>query len=888
MAAESHRRGVKPCGLVVRPQAVINDKSYMGSVVDLINEVIPQAYTQTSKAEEKEAVQWVRFAYTEVNDGSRDCSGTAAPLLLVVGYMNGVQVWCVSANGEAQEVLSWRQGPVRALNILPAPDSSCGNDSFASKRPLVALCDSSSPGQQFCSVSIVSLKTMDQVHNIRFKEPINEIRSNKRVLVVTFQDKIFVYNACTFKERFCITGCFPVSGPNVNPIALHTRWLAFADKALFPVHQTRGGVAGEGTQSYTATVIHAAKTLSKGLSFFGETVASSLTGHKAPSASTASKKDCHRLGGGGALGGALGGAGLAGGGAASAAACPGVVSVVDVLGVLSSAVFSTEEDAEPEGLVAHFPAHHGEPLSALHFDPSGVLLFTADRLGHNFHLFHLQPHPGGPTFGSVQHLYTLHRGDTTAKIQDVAFSLDSRWIAVSTLRGTTHIFPITPYGGPITRRTHTSPRVVNRLSRFHKSAGLEEIQSAPSTGRNSPVLSGSPSSSSSSGSSLEKYASGGGGLRRLGPQPTLVSPLAQIKQGAAFSVAGIGAPQSSPPRGRRPSGPATKEAFSIAAAFAPPRAWLVGSPSTARDKKEKNPVDSLFIMTCTGALTEYIIDPRPSSALNKVTEDSPIELDVTAYAQWNLLRPPMSCDTKQPLTSNNPLMAGQVGSSASSGKQSFKDINGMNHMEGPGMNHKENDDSWLSQVEIITHVGPHRRLWMGPQFSFKTLQTPAGTPLAAQQSQQGPDKYTPLSPDSYSEDSEVHSPGFSGPMSVPVAVPAMNHYFSDSAFPPLLIEATSGSFEGPPSLLEVCGHWSDSSGASSQANGQEQLMERIADAMNESPYRERQTVRTSSGSELACFEDVGSRCNSDVSLYHSPSQSTEHLLVFSSTQQDSM
>lgn len=26
------------------------------------------------------------------------------------------------------------------------------------------------------------------------------------------------------------------------------------------------------------------------------------------------------------------------------------------------------------------------------------------------------------------------------------------------------------------------------------------------------------------------------------------------------------------------------------------------------------------------------------------------------------------------------------------------------------------------QVEIITHAGPHRRLWMGPQFSFKTYQ----------------------------------------------------------------------------------------------------------------------------------------------------------------------
>ena len=56
--------------------------------------------------------------------------------------------------------------------------------------------------------------------------------------------------------------------------------------------------------------------------------------------------------------------------------------------------------------------------------------------------------------------------------QDIAFSPDSRWVAVSTLRGTTHIFPITPYGGPVGVRTHTSSRVVNRLSRFHRSAGL--------------------------------------------------------------------------------------------------------------------------------------------------------------------------------------------------------------------------------------------------------------------------------------------------------------------------------------------------------------------------------------------------------------------------------
>ena len=33
------------------------------------------------------------------------------------------------------------------------------------------------------------------------------------------------------------------------------------------------------------------------------------------------------------------------------------------------------------------------------------------------------------------------------QIQDMYFTMDSRWVAVSTLRGTTHVFPITPYGG---------------------------------------------------------------------------------------------------------------------------------------------------------------------------------------------------------------------------------------------------------------------------------------------------------------------------------------------------------------------------------------------------------------------------------------------------------
>lgn len=62
------------------------------------------------------------------------------------------------------------------------------------------------------------------------------------------------------------------------------------------------------------------------------------------------------------------------------------------------------------------------------------------------------------------------------QVQDMCFSQDSRWVAISTLRGTTHVFPINPYGGAPCARTHMSPRVVNRMSRFQKSAGLEDIE----------------------------------------------------------------------------------------------------------------------------------------------------------------------------------------------------------------------------------------------------------------------------------------------------------------------------------------------------------------------------------------------------------------------------
>jgi hypothetical protein len=71
-------------------------------------------------------------------------------------------------------------------------------------------------------------------------------------------------------------------------------------------------------------------------------------------------------------------------------------------------------------------------------------------------------------------MYSLYRGDTAAKVRNITFSNDNRWLAVNSKRGTTHIFPINPCGGAVNARTHSKPFVVNRTSKHQRTAGFTD------------------------------------------------------------------------------------------------------------------------------------------------------------------------------------------------------------------------------------------------------------------------------------------------------------------------------------------------------------------------------------------------------------------------------
>lgn len=91
-----------------------------------------------------------------------------------------------------------------------------------------------------------------------------------------------------------------------------------------------------------------------------------------------------------------------------------------------------------------------------------------------------------------------------------------------------------------------------------------------------------------------------------------------------------------------------------------------------------------------------------------------------AKAQWNLLRNEARFNEIQPpLPQDNLLLLDRMRTS--------KLMYGEEKESGAAGS--ADDGRWLSRVEIITHAGPHRRLWMGPQFIFKTYNTPSGSNL---------------------------------------------------------------------------------------------------------------------------------------------------------------
>ncbi|MBA0562006.1 hypothetical protein Golob_007097 [Gossypium lobatum] len=429
------------------------------------------ASVSTSSEDHKDQVTWAGFDRLELGPSH-------FKRVLLLGYQNGFQVLDVEDASNYSELVSKRDGPVSFLQMQPCPLSSDGQEGFKSSHPMLLVVagydtNSSRLAQntghsvgvaQDCrmepqsgntvnsptAVRFYSLQSHSYVHVLRFRSLVCMIRCSSRIVAVGLATQIYCFDALTLENKFSVL-TYPVPqlagqgavGVNVGlgPMAVGPRWLAYASnnpllsntgrlspQNLTPSPGVSPSTSPGGSSLVARYAMESSKHLATGLINLGD------MGYRTLS------KCCQEL---------------LPDGSHSPVSQNSVWKVGRLAGTdMDNAGMVVIKDFVSRDVISQFKAHTS-PISALSFDPSGTLLVTASVHGNNINIFRIMPSyvrsgsgvQSSDWSSSHVHLYKLHRGMTSAMIQDICFSHYSQWIAIVSSKGTCHIFVLSPFGG---------------------------------------------------------------------------------------------------------------------------------------------------------------------------------------------------------------------------------------------------------------------------------------------------------------------------------------------------------------------------------------------------------------------------------------------------------
>ncbi|KAI3413514.1 hypothetical protein GPALN_011004 [Globodera pallida] len=660
------------------------------TITKFVSEVIPQTARANSNTQ-NEQVNWakVQLSQSEV---------TGSNYVIIIGLARGYQVFLLMEDGNFEEVISVRNAPLKIGHLLPFKAKSKDTDSFFGQRPLIAL---------------YAIENGSRLYT-----PVLEIASSNNCLLILVEEAITVYEHDNLAQR-CSIKIAPTPCASYLPsFSLSENLLAIEDLKLNIPLQSVGGfdLSSDGL-SANSQMINTAKTLTKAVTSISESIVSSLSSANNAPANKKTLNDDKLCG-------------------------AGIVSVLNVNGRTKKAPRDNNEMLGPCECVAHFCAHSDGPIGHLMFGVGGHLLLSSSANATLFNVFLLHLHPNSSSLSSVQHIYTLNRGNTAARVIESAFSYDNRWLTISTNHGTTHLFALNPYGGPTTSRTHGG-KFMNREGRFEKSAGIRVAESVlgvknSNRGKKARIHPGI-------NNNLTLARTAANVSLFLCRAPILLNSVAMLKQ-RIFSTENLcaWASDNTPSllqtsKRRKSANCASVREFGhiLSAKFSN----FDGFPS-----KPQHPsaVASLLVMNNEAVLTDYAIrvedsvggEPStllgkqsgsalhiPSTGISSAPESSSdrkpmddlasatvancvrkpdqFKVKLSPTLQWRLTRSRNIADFElvdPPLPSSSPLV--QLCTS----KQTSK-------------SHRPRH-SWLPFLEVVTYTGPHRRLWLGPQFSF--------------------------------------------------------------------------------------------------------------------------------------------------------------------------
>jgi len=684
----------KPGGGVIAKPKYLKDSSFVEALTSNVTSTMTGwlSYLPTSVSKNlpvvtekssKPKILWATFQRNKIrkmeDSGNMDPQGS---LYLTLGYVDGFQVWDCTNIEEIREVLSVKDGPTRCAKLLDFPseermeasnEKQDAYERFESNRPHLAIIASESAQKiQWSTVKIYSLKTNEAVHVIRFKSEVFNIYSNSRIVVVCLHDQLFAFDSRTYKNAFSISSCQPNPHSGSSVVALGSRWIAYATSQPVAKNQKKMYKAEEESAFTSQAVVGAAKEvavdLAQNLYSWGDkgfqAVSNYFSGTTEEKTNPNSRSPPKRLSENGKYpsagngsnpsltGGAAGGSNGVNNSAGSENAVDGVHGTVMI------------RDVVTRSSVAQFQAHSAN-IAAMAFNPNGSLLVTASTTGYDFNVFQIFPNiTGDPSKPTFKHLYKLRRGVfTNAIIEDISFSNNSQWVNVTSARGTTHIFPINPFGGCPSVYSHTNEKNDGGPFPLNQpvSNELENLNALEKIRQTSPLFPGGDENAASSASYNTANPS---------PQTLIYQKARKVAIASCFvsrvdSLTPVGAPNGT-----------------------------LGNGSGPSDDNSENPTAlGVLAINPLGVLSFYLLCPKAQKTQNKNgLEAKELKLQVEQLIEWNLIRG----DNWVPVT---------------------------NIFEKATTNRRRVSNSkWLSNVEIATHVTQERPIWMGPQFIFKTFQ----------------------------------------------------------------------------------------------------------------------------------------------------------------------
>ncbi|KAK9702354.1 hypothetical protein K7432_011285 [Basidiobolus ranarum] len=389
-------------------------------------------------------------------------------LCLMLGYEDGFQIWDILNVNDIREIFSYRQENQRVTCIKSLPEPRFRKnilDEFKGYRTLIAVVSEGtidnedySMNRKTSKLDFFSLKTHTNIKTIEYKlEELMDIKCNDNTIVLAFKpNKLLVLSPYTLTAVTVIENGISNPMTAAPVVALGDRLLAYATSSRAPIENPSREFVDRVYQVEKAakSMVHSVKAIS-GLgyktlsSYFSGSLPQSHLNIMGPKSqgveSDAESKDNSKQD-----------------------KPSGMVIVKDTSHLNHTTLVSDKP-------LHHFRAHNHR-IAVMTFNHSGNLLATASTQGTSFKVFEINNN------GLVNNIYKLSRGYTFASVEDITFSIDSKWLAVSTGRGTTHVFAINPYGGHTNVDSHIRTCIANERGRFNRRSFINKaINLTPAT-----------------------------------------------------------------------------------------------------------------------------------------------------------------------------------------------------------------------------------------------------------------------------------------------------------------------------------------------------------------------------------------------------------------------